>query len=475
VPFGHSKGEGRLLAQALTNVLGLSYQQAIHFIGHSLGTLVNATAADFLHTQTGGAFDWHRTQMTLLDNAEAANVAGQLLPFGYSSPGFEMVLGSAGVPLVGWVSPLPDQRAWADNYMSLFGLYHIGVVNMEMVLSAVWRTKQLDPVGWVEDAHGYACSWYAATVQNPDLCTQLGNRYSFERLGTAGQSPNSWPYSPGALLVANVHNDFSLSPVQDVPGYLAALELEFGKSYLLGGLATLYSAFGFGMKVGNAWVDVCESAVSVVQEGEEAAWRVVSHPVASLRAVLQSGGGGLRKGQKWPQGENDYTNSPSAVWLPVQVPTNAALFSFDFTFTGDAGQDMVSASLNGTNVFALEAQDMPAGQVLNSGPIDVSGLAGQTVELFFGLLGGTSTNATLSIAGMRFYQIPPPVLAAEKTGTDISLSWSATATGYALEGSTSLSSPDWAPVTNAPALLGLRQYVTNSAAGQSQFYRLRRN
>ncbi len=64
------------------------------------------------------------------------------------------------------------------------------------------------------------------------------------------------------------------------------------------------------------------------------------------------------------------------MWLPIQVPANGALFSFDFTFTGDAGQDILSASLDGTNVFALEAQDMPPDQTLNSGPIDVSALAG---------------------------------------------------------------------------------------------------
>jgi hypothetical protein len=47
--YSRTPGEGRRLAQTLTNVLGTSYTQGIHFIGHSLGTLVNASAADFLH------------------------------------------------------------------------------------------------------------------------------------------------------------------------------------------------------------------------------------------------------------------------------------------------------------------------------------------------------------------------------------------------------------------------------------------
>ena len=475
--FCNTRGEGRLLAQTLTNVLGLGYQQGIHFIGHSLGTLVNATAANYLHTSTGGAFDWHRTQMTLLDNAELVNAGGRLVAVGCSAPGFESVLASADAPLVGWASPLPDQRAWADNYISLVGLYHVGVVNVEMVLNAVAHSVQINPVGWAHDAHGYACSWYAATAQNPGLCSQLGHRYSFERLGTAAQFPSPTPYAPGALFVPSLSDDYSLGQVQDPLAYNAALGAEFARSSLLDGLSSVY---GFGESVGSAAVDVVESAVDVVDEATS--W-IVSHPISSLRATLQSAAGAqpqlasglaLGKGQIRPLDVSGYTNSPSAVWLPVEVPTNAVLFSFDFTFSGDTGQDILSASLSGTNVFALAAQDMPAGQVLNSGPIVVSAFAGKTVELFFGLLGGTSTNATLSIAAMRFYQIDAPLLTAEKAGTNIILSWSATTSGYTLEASSSLASPSWSTVTNVPTLSGMRQCVTNSITGESQFYRLRR-
>jgi pimeloyl-ACP methyl ester carboxylesterase len=472
--FSNTRGESRLLAQTLTNVLGLSYGQGIHFIGHSLGTLVNAAAANYLHNQTGGAFDYRRTQVTLLDNAELVNSGGRMLPLGYSAPGFESVLASMDVPLVGWASPLPEQRAWADNYISLVGLYHSGVVNVEMVVNAVAH----HPLDWIVDAHGYACSWYAATAQNPDLCSQLGHRYSFERLGADAQFPSPTPYAPGVLFIPSLMNDYSLVQIQDPLAYHAALGAEFARSSLLGGLSSLY---GFGESVGSAAVDVVESAVDTLETATS--W-IVAHPISSLRATLRSVVGlqpklasGLALGERQSKSldGSECTNSPSAVWLPVEVPTNAALFSFDFTFTGDAGQDLLSASLNGTNVFALEAQDMPAGQVLNSGPIDVSAFAGKTVELFFGLLGGTSTNATLAIAAMRFYQIDPPLLTAEKAGTNIILSWSAMTTGYTLEASPSLTSPSWITMTNVPTLSGMRQSVTNSFTGQSQFYRLRRD
>ena len=101
----------------------------------------------------------------------------------------------------------------------------------------------------------------------------------------------------------------------------------------------------------------------------------------------------------------DETNSPVCVWIPVQIPTNASFFSFDFTFVGEPKDDLLSASIASTNVFALEARFMPTNTTLNSGPIDVSQWSGQTVELFFGLIGGTSTNAVISLGAMQFYNV----------------------------------------------------------------------
>jgi pimeloyl-ACP methyl ester carboxylesterase len=480
--YSRTPGQGRRLAQTLTNLLGTGYVQGIHFIGHSLGTLVNATAADYLHKKTSGAFDYHRTQMTLLDNAEMANVEGRLLPVGYKVAGFESFLGLGDPPPLGWVSPLPEQRQWADNYISLVGLYHVSVVNAWLPKGIAYGA-QINPAGWAIEAHGYACDWYGDTAGNTSLSI-LGNRHSFERLGVNGQFPSPSPYPVGSLYVQYTANDYALMNVNDVPGYLVQTATEFAKSKLLDGLNWLTDT---GEKIGDAVVDVVESGVAVavdvagdVQQG--ASW-IVSQSIASLRATLRSAASVLPLQQPgvplaWrggPLGPNDYTNSPSAVWLPVEIPTNAALFSFDFTFTGDGGQDVLSASIGGTNVFALEAQDMPEGQLLDSGPIAVSQWQGQTLELFFGLLGGTSTNTTISITGMRFYQIDPPFLTAHLAGTNLVVSWPGTVTGYSLQSGDSLTNSAWSAVTNVPTLSGMRQYVTNTITGEIRFYRLKRN
>lgn len=471
--YARTPGEGRKLAQTLVTLLGADYQQGIHFIGHSLGTLVNATAADYLHNKTSGAFDWRRTQMTLLDNAELANVEGRLLPVGYRVAGFESFLGLGDPPPLGWVSPLPEQRQWADNYISLVGLYHFSVVNAWLPKGITYGAR-INPIGWATEAHGYACQWYADTAGNPDVSI-LGNRYSFERLGVSGAFPSPSPYPAGSLYVQYTGNDYALMNVGDVPGYITETVTEFATSKLLDGLSWLADT---GEKVGDAVVDVTEAGVAVVVDvaGDAqvgASW-IVSQSIASLRATLRSAARVLPAPHDGPQRDPGDPVPPSAVWLPVQVPTNAALFSFDFTFTGDAGRDVLSASIAGTNVFALEAQDMPAGQLLNSGPIDVTQWKGQTVELFFGLLGGTSTNATITLTGMRFYQIDPPLLAAVRVGTNLVVSWPATVSGYSLQSSDSITATNWPSVTNTPTLSGLRQFVTNSVSDAGRFYRLKR-
>ncbi|MEI6568414.1 MAG: hypothetical protein WCR20_17175, partial [Verrucomicrobiota bacterium] len=99
------------------------------------------------------------------------------------------------------------------------------------------------------------------------------------------------------------------------------------------------------------------------------------------------------------------------IWIPVSIPTNAALFCFDFTLDGSPEEDMLTANIGGTNMFALEAKFMPKNATLNSGPIDVTPWAGKTVELFFGLIGGTSTNVSIVVNGMAVLQLARSFLA----------------------------------------------------------------
>lgn len=134
-----------------------------------------------------------------------------------------------------------------------------------------------------------------------------------------------------------------------------------------------------------------------------------------------------------------------------------------------------SAALAGTNVFALEAQFIPQNQKLNSGAIPVVKWAGQNVELFLGLVGGSSSNATVTIDALRFYQLARPNLSISISGNAAVISWPVSAQGYVLEYANSLTGTNsWDAATNTPAASGLWNVVTNSIAGEHVFYRLRK-
>ena len=105
------RGQGRALGQALLAGLGNGYAQKIHFMGHSLGTLVNAGAADYLHAN---GYAWQNTQMTLFDEAELAELftptAGEMVNYILSA--LKADLHNEARPAAPYYfKPLPEQAA----------------------------------------------------------------------------------------------------------------------------------------------------------------------------------------------------------------------------------------------------------------------------------------------------------------------------------------------------------------------------
>ena len=69
----------------------------------------------------------------------------------------------------------------------------------------------------------------------------------------------------------------------------------------------------------------------------------------------------------------------------------------------------------------------------------------------------------------------PVFLIAKRSGNQLVVSWSASASGLILQSSLNLTPPAiWVDVTNAPLLLGAQRVVTNTFSGSGQFYRLRK-
>jgi hypothetical protein len=117
------------------------------------------------------------------------------------------------------------------------------------------------------------------------------------------------------------------------------------------------------------------------------------------------------------------TNTPAYAWISVVVPSNAVAMSFDFKLLGYGASDSFVAALNGTNILSLAANLIETNLLMNSGQIDVSAYAGQTTELFFGIAGGTSTNAQITVQDIVFYT--PQTNLVDSVGDGIPDAWRA--------------------------------------------------
>ena len=117
---------------ALYQKLGSGYAANVHFLGHSLGPLVNASAANHLHGDASGrqeraspAWSASRTHMTLVDEAELAALPrlGREVLFdiggGFLQANGAKISLAPAETTAGWKNPVPVQSAWVDSYVSL--------------------------------------------------------------------------------------------------------------------------------------------------------------------------------------------------------------------------------------------------------------------------------------------------------------------------------------------------------------------
>ncbi len=501
-----TRRQGEALGKALAATLGDSYTGTLHFIGHSLGTLVNATAANYLHglRDSGVAqFPADHTQMTLLDDAGAVNAAGIAVTFGYNVSGLNGSIASQ-VVQAGYVSPIPNDFAWIDNYISLVGGYHAEAVNVLLPKSAVMADPK-DPITYHTERHAYACAWYRQTVLLP-MQVLLGYRYALERTGWPGQFPTPSPYQPGSLLsqVLEDDNELHLFQVTREEELDAALGFADKWEILATGASTanlvllrpskwaVNKALDIGAtafkRIGNALVS---SADAVFHFGEAASPTV---PLAvpdfstvsagaflplSPRIDLTTAGSTPPRRLTGPglSDEPTATNTPPAVWMTLALPAEVRGLSFDFTLTGGVGSDdYLAFGIDGTNRFALETRFMEPNRTVSSGWIDVSEYAGKSVEFFFGVLGGTSTNVVVAVDGLRFYQAAAPRLELLRSGADIVLRWPADNGGFVLETATTLPpQADWSPLDATLSPDEGFYSVTNAVTDGARFFRLRQS
>jgi hypothetical protein len=150
--------------------------------------------------------------------------------------------------------------------------------------------------------------------------------------------------------------------------------------------------------------------------------------------------------------------------------------AFDFSVTGDPVDDRLACAINEQNLFTLPAAFAPDSQTVSTDLLDVTAYAGQTVEIFFGLTGGTSTDCEVTIDGLRFVTLPKPGLSLARDESGLSVQWPAAATGWTLQYSETLQPDSWIDVP-PEAEISVMQGVSTmpfSTEGNRMFFRLKK-
>ena len=469
---GQTPQQGIQLGQALLNVLGPAYSGRVQFIGHSFGTLVNAYAANFLqgNNWAGEAVSptpWpaNNMLMTLFDEAEVGADKNFIL---HPSELAALAAALAGLNggyanLPSYYHPLPKQFAWAENYVSEFGLLHSGAANV--ILTVGSPANAPDPVSWFYDIggfHAYPASWYEPTIETWN--SAMG--YVWPDLWSLNDP--AFANKPAAGLVYEQTDSSN-------PWNLTLTSWNDGANYLI----TKFQRYGSGL--GSSFVQFANNTLT-------ANGSITPQAGLDLNAIdsidwifnLNTTAGGSGKSQikphpmGGPDGGGDSSNNPAYDWMQLVVPTNAVSMSFNYSIEGDWQSDSLAAAFNGTNVLLIAGNLIQTNVTFSSGSIDVSSFAGQTNEFFIGIVGGTSTNAQVTVENLAFSVSLPPSLQAQMSGGNLMLSWPMSAQNFSLQTTTNLADPNsWVTLTNVPAIVNLQNTITNPVSAGAQFYRLK--
>jgi hypothetical protein len=463
--------QGENLGKALVLELGTSYHQRLHFIGHSLGTIVNSRACDFLHgklpRQAVTYWDENNTRphVTLLDQAELANTFGSNVSTSAASAWFDSQSRSQLFDIVngtatadsGYKSPFPESATWTDNYITLVGLHGARAVNVFLPAGVA------TPWGAHADSH----QWYRQSIQNVSATHAMGFARAYERAlvfpptgnGMSAGSVWTWPSQPtSAFDLVRIENPALFSTAGTVMRAASVVAGNAGSSVADGYVTGIRMVGGLlnsaiqktgqvvtqtGEKIGNLWDAALDAGGQIDPDATISnnivipSWKLIL--TTAVPAPVPQGGSGIHYAPP--------PTTPPQAWVPVRVPADAAFLAFDFTVTGDPGDDQIVCAVNEQNLFTLPARFAPDGSPVSTDFLDVSAYSGQEVELYFGLVGGTSSGSTLSIDGLRFVTVPLPALEAAVTGNQVRLTWPAAASGWVPQRNATLDPGTWEDVS----------------------------
>lgn len=504
---GRTPAQGSALANALMDTLGTGYDKPIHFMGHSLGTLVNCVAADYIHGthrpngETRSAsqlYDPAKTHMTLFDEAQLA------VPINTVSVAADVLLGNYSLKngqANSVAKVIPTEAAYVDNYVSEVGLLHDDATNV-----LLWRRLAVpgisDIPGFGEGLHGYASEWYRDSISNPSA-SSMGFFWSFER-GSLSSHSNSATPRKNTFFIQNLDSSRTHLAVSEITGTTAqllsrkrlvvyptlqayqglnALSRTFEGVYLnsvqyVGNLAANFAETFLAPTGTPVYANTAGSTPQFfIREGQtvptnlQANWDFQFNIQAGVPQLQQLPAGVKAIAAAAPSAGPVYTI------IPVQVPNEAVGLSFEYSISGSAVDDFMTMGINSSNEYTMEAKFLDDGAWNGTPVIPVSDLRNQEVNLVFALNGvSASPTGTLSVRNIQFYIPPRPQLNLVKNGNTLVASWPLSAIDWTIETSTNLSDPNsWEPVTQPPTTSDFFNTMTFDISGTNRaFFRLKK-
>ena len=382
-----SQDQGVFLAQSLVAALGSTYNSSIHFIGHSLGTMVNAKAIDMFAKAdpSAGIHD------TLFDDGELANyvtgtIESNLEQLQWYNPHFSSI-------------PNDTSNITIDNYLSLVGHVHQRAVNV-ILQQAITNAPDLLAM------HGYPVQWYQSTMGLTNTTTPELQGMGYQFNGSQAQ-PGIYPFN--FLQVVAPGDQYALSPMtySDATTHYGGIKTLPSELFNYLATVTIENIKGAVQIAGNAVVNIVNLPPDSLNNNT---------PALGPQFVLSKSGGAslsplmISAGTVTNGTSNVSAANMSYVFVPIEIPRDAQMMTLDYVMNGLSPTDLLSIGINDTPLFALEGQFVTPASITNTGYLDVSQWAGTDVQLFIGLIPGDNQNigGTVTVDNIEFETIPEP-------------------------------------------------------------------
>lgn len=376
-PIPYTDSVGAVLSTQLEQVFAAAagpggYDQPIHFIGHSYGTLVNASAINMLR---GSGLDVR--QATLLDPPVLIGEVAKLLG----------AITIAGVPVS---LAIPDDLHLRDLLYQRMPEASVGYVdnfyNPSFPLGGFGGpVAGAAPDGGAEIlvSHMKADEKYANIISNGNWVSPvLGETAFLDR-----PSPKRWdpPFLPSLVSLGLGIAQRTVRGTTALLGTTVHIVEEVGQTALKGARV-----------VGNGVIQVVDKTGDIVREFSQQTSGLILNALDKLSTPPWASERRLRT-RGWLLAEA----SPSMVSYEVDLPVSAAMISFKFLFSNPGDGDWLSLHFDDQLLWSFLGVN--SFRHLMTATVPLLGLGGQSGSLYFTLNSVGEQNASVLFGDLRFY------------------------------------------------------------------------